>query len=210
MTKTIDRIALALALALSATPALAEESGWGIDLTVHGGMDRYDSVGLRSGLSSTDFSSSQQLDDASQTYGGTAIVRLGMLDLGAIGELGRAGKSNTTTVIGALGGLNFDLRPLRLEALAEVGGHRYGNALRNSAIIADSNRSDWLAYVGLRPGLSVSFGEDGRWLLGVWGFARWDVTRKNVQVTLQNGSGTGSYKLGGSQFGAALRFGISL
>ena len=143
------------------------------------------------------------------SVGATAIVRLGLLDLGVIGELGRPGENNTTTAIGVLGGINLDLRPLRIEALGEAGGHRYGNALENSAVIRDSSRSDWLAYVGLRPGVSVRLG-DSPWLLGVWGFARWDVTSKDVQVTLADGSGTGSYKLGGSQFGAQLRFGLTL
>ena len=55
----------------------------------------------------------------------------------------------------------------------------------------------------------MKLGEEGRWLLGVWAFARWDVTSKTVQVTLADTT-TGSYKLGGSQFGGALRFGFSL
>jgi hypothetical protein len=209
MTKTIARTPLALALALVAAPALAEPPGPGVDVSVHYGVDKYDSVGLRNGLSSTDFSSSQQLSDASQSVGATVIARLGVLDLGVIGELGRPGKDNTTSVLGALAGLNFDVGMLRLEALAEAGGHRYGNALTNSAVIGNSTRSDWLAYAGLRPGVAVRLGETP-WFLGVWAFARWDLTSKNVQVTLQNGSGTGSYKLGGSQFGAALRLGVSL
>jgi hypothetical protein len=210
MTKTIARTTLALAFALVAAPALAEPPGSAIDLSIHYGVDKYSSVGLRSGLSGTDFSSSQQLDDASQSAGASVIARLGMLDLGVIGELGRPGKDNTTWVLGALGGLNLDVGSLRLEALGEVGGHRYDNALSNSAVIGDSTRSDWLAYAGLRPGLSVRLGETGTWFLGVWGFARWDLTSKDVQVTLQDGSGTGSYKLGGSQFGAALRLGVSM
>jgi len=207
--KTIARTLLALAFALVAASALAAPGDSGVDLSIHYGVDKYSSVGLRSGLSDTDFTSSQQLDDASQSVGATIISRLGMLDLGVIGELGRPGKDNTTSVLGALAGLNFDLGLLRLEALGEVGGHRYGNALRNPAVIGDSSRSDWLAYAGLRPGLSVRLGESP-WFLGLWGFARWDLTRKDVQVTLQDGSGTGTYELGGSQFGAALRLGVSI
>jgi len=209
MTRTL-RLALTLALALAAAPALAaEDGGWGFDITAHGGFDKYDSVGLRNGLDATDFSSSQQLKDASQSFGATAIARIGMLDVGAIGELGRPGKTNDTTVLGVLGGINLDVGPLRFEALGEVGGHRYGNAVHNSTIISESTGSDWLAYVGLRPGLSLKLGESGRWLLGVWAFARWDITSKTVQVTLADTT-TGSYKLGGSQFGGALRFGFSL
>jgi hypothetical protein len=209
MTKTIARTTLALAFALAASPALAKPAGSGLDLSIHYGVDKYDSVGLRSGLSSTDFTSSQQLGDASQSLGATVIARVGMLDLGVIGELGRPGKDNTTSVLGALAGVNVDVGPLRLEALGELGGHRYGNAVQNPSVIGDSDRSDWLAYAGLRPGVSVRLGESRTWFLGLWGFARWDLTSKDVQVTLQDG-GTGSYELGGSQFGAALRLGFSL
>src|SRR5215208_6666055 len=165
MTKTIARTTLALAFALAASPALAKPAGSGLDLSIHYGVDKYSSVGLRSGLASTDFSSSQRLDDASQSVGASVIARLGALDLGVIGELGRPGEDNTTSVIGALGGFNLDVGVLRLEALGEVGGHRYGNALRNSAVIGDSTRSDWLAYAGLRPGVSLRFGASGTWLV---------------------------------------------
>jgi len=209
MTRTL-RLALSLALALAAAPALAEDPGWGFDLSLHAGVDKYDSVGLRNGLETQPFSSSQQLKDASQSFGATGILRLGMLDVGAIGELGRPGKTNDTTVLGVLGGINLDVGPLRFEALGEMGGHRYGNAVHNSTLISESNRSDWLVYVGLRPGLSLRLGQDGRWLVGAWAFARWDITSATVPVTLQNGSSAGNYKLGGSQFGGSVRLGVAL
>ena len=101
-----------------------------------------------------------------------------MLDVGGIVELGRPGKTNTTTILGAVGGLNFDVGPLRLEALGELGGHRFGDILKDSAVVSQSTREAWLAYVGLRPGLSMRFGEGGKWLVGVWAFARWDITSK--------------------------------
>jgi len=209
MKKTCGRIVLALAVLLAAAPALAD-SGWGLDLTIHGGLDKYDVVGLKNGWAGTNFSDSQLLKDASRSIGASGIARIGMLDVGGIFEVGRPGKTDSTTVLGALAGINLDVGPVRLEALGEAGGHRYGNAVANSTIISTSSRSDWLGYVGLRPGVAVNLGQGGKWLLGVWGFARWDVTSKDVQVTLASGSGQGSYKLGGSQFGAALRFGISL
>ena len=43
-------------------------------------------------------------------------------------------------------------------------------------------------YVGLRPGVAYRFGsEDLGFLLGVWGYARWDVTEGNVPVTAGGG-----------------------
>jgi hypothetical protein len=209
MISHIARGALMLAVLLGAGPTRAEEGGVGFDLTLHGGLDKYDSVGLRSGLSSSSFTDGQRLKDTSQSYGLTGILRLGMFDVGALVELGRPGRDNNTMAIGVLGGLNLLLGSLQLEALGELGGHRYGDALHNSAVIADSSRSDWLAYVGLRPGIAVHLGEGGRILLGLWAFARWDVTSKDIPVTMADGTRNGSYKLGGTQFGAALRLGLS-
>jgi hypothetical protein len=209
MISQLARAALALTLLFAAGAARAE-GVVGVDLTLHGGVDKYDAVGLKSGLRSTDFTDAQQLRDASLSYGATAIVRLGALDAGALVELGRPGRANTTTAIAALAGLNLGLGGIQIDALGELGGHRYGDALHNPSVILDSNRSDWLAYVGLRPGISIHLGERGGVLLGIWGFARWDVTDKNIPVTLASGAGYGSYKLGGTQFGAALRLGFSL
>lgn len=208
MISKIARGAVVLALVFGAGSTVAVDLV-GFDLTLHGGVDKYDAIGFKSGLSKTDFTDAQQLRDASQTYGVTGVLRLGMLSAGALVELGRPGKPNTTTAIAALGGLNLVLGRLQLDALAELGGHRYGDALHNPAVILDSNRSDWLAYVGLRPGISLHLGESGNILLGLWGFARWDVTQKDVPVTLASGIGTGLYKLGGTQIGASLRLGLS-
>jgi len=208
MTSTTWRFASIAAFALLIAPATAA-GGSGIDLTLHGGVDKYDAVSLKSGLSKTDFTDEQQLRDASQSYGATAVGRLGLLSAGALVEFGRLGKPNTTTAIGALAGLNLVMGRLQLDALAELGGHRYGDALHNPDVVQDSNRSDWLAYVGLRPGIAVHLGEGGNILLGVWAFARWDLMRKDVAVTLASGGGEGAYELGGTQFGGALRLGIS-
>jgi hypothetical protein len=208
MTTTAVRCAFALAAALGAVRASATDS-LAFDFSLHAGLDKYDSVSLSNGLSSTDFSDAQQLRDASASYGATGILRLGPLDAGAIFELGRPGRRNDTTVVGALGGLNLLFGRLQIDALAEVGGHRYGDALSNTDVITSGSRSDWLAYAGLRPGIAVHLGDDGRWLLGIWAFSRWDLYRKSVPVTLQGG-GSGSYKLGGAQYGAAVRLGFSL
>lgn len=210
MTRPIVRFAAALTLALAASPAIAGEP-IGFDLSVHGGVDKYDAVSLKGGLSSTDFTDAQQLRDASFSLGATGIARLGMLELGALVEAGRPRRANTTTAIAALAGIGLELGGLRLEALGELGGQRYADALTNPAVVVDTNRSDWLAYVGLRPGISIRFGERGGGILGVWGYARWDVMDKDVRVTLASGAGgTGSYSLGGTQFGLALRLGFSI
>jgi hypothetical protein len=208
MTRHPLRAPLALLLVAAATPAAATGSV-GFDFTLHGGGDRYDVVTLRSGLAAADFTDEQRLRDTSLTVGATAIVRLGLLEVGVLGEVGRPGEENSTTTLGALAGVGLGLGRLRLEALGEAGGRRYVDALANPEVIRDSDRSDWLAYVGLRPGVSLRLGVNGNVILGVWGYARWDVTSEQVQVTLADLSGTGEYELGGSQVGAALRFGFS-
>lgn len=203
------RFAFPFLLALAAAPAAAWDPAFGFDFSLHGGVDRYDSVTLKSGLQAADFTDGQQLKDASLTTGATALVRLGLFELGLLGELGRPGRSNPTATFGALAGIGMSLGRLRLEGLGELGGRRYADALNNPAVIQDTNRADWLAYVGLRPGVSLRLGETGNWLIGVWGYARWDLMQKDVRVTLADLSGSGKYDLGGSQIGAALRLGIT-
>jgi hypothetical protein len=199
----------AVVISFVAAPALAED-GVGFDLSVHGGVDKYGAVDLKSGLSRSDFTDAQQMRDASTTLGATAIVRLGLLEVGALAEAGRPGKDNTSTAVAALGGLGLGLGRLHLEALGELGGHRYADALTNPRVIVDTNRSDWLAYVGVRPGLSLRLGERGGIILGLWGYARRDVTKREIPVTLADLSGTGAYDLGGTQVGLALRLGFAL
>jgi hypothetical protein len=201
---------LALSLLLSASTTLAGDGGGGgggLDLTIHYGLDKYDSVGLRSGLGGV--KNESLLKDTSTTVGATAIFRSGMLELGGIGEIGRPGQSGSTTLLGALGGLGFDLGRFRLEALGELGGHKYGDVLHDAAVVSRSRSDAWLVSVGLRPGLAMRLGPQDALLVGVWAFARWDVTSQDVQVNLGGGNSS-TYKLGGSQFGASLRVGISL
>jgi hypothetical protein len=202
MRKTLQS-ALALSLGLLASPALAG-SGSGLDLSLHYGLDKYDAVGLKSGLGGV--SSEGRLKDASTHVGATAIYWSGIGEIGVIGEIGRPGKSGSTTLLGALGGLGIGLGAFRLEGLGELAAHRYGNVLEDSTVVTRSKSEAWLVSVGLRPGLSVTFGP---LLVGVWAFARWDVTSQDVQVNLGGGN-VSTYKLGGSQFGASLRAGVRL
>jgi len=209
MTRKLLRFVFPAVALLVALPARAWDPAFGLDLTLHGGWDRYDTVSLKSGLSNADFTDAQRMQDASLTAGATAILRLGLLEVGAIGEVGRPGRQNPTATVGALAGIGLNLGRLRIEGLGELGGHRYADALNNPSVIVDADRSDWLAYVGLRPGVALRLGDEGNALLGVWGYARWDLTTKGIPVTLADLSGDGKYELGGSQIGVALRLGLS-
>jgi hypothetical protein len=201
-TRRILQLALTLCLSLLAPSARAG----GFDLSIHGGLDKYDAVGLKSGLGGV--SKEGRLQDVSTHVGATAIFRGGLLELGAIGEVGRPGSDGATTLFGALAGLGLDLGSVRLEALGELGAHRYGDLFHDPGVVTRSESEAWLVSLGLRPGLSLRFGPQNMLLAGVWAFARWDLTSKDVQVNL--GSGESTYKLGGSQFGMALRLGFSL
>jgi hypothetical protein len=148
----LTQVGLALALVVLASPAFAQDDRR-LDLTLHAGLDRYDAVGLRSGVGG--LSSSSRLANTSSTLGATVIYRFGMGELGAIGELGRPGQDGGTTLIGALGGAGFDLGLTRLELLGELGAHTYGNVLHDASVVSRSVSAAWLVSAGLRPGLSM-------------------------------------------------------
>ena len=146
-----------------------------------------------------------------QIAGGDLILHLGTLELGAIADTSFKSGSASQTAVGGLAGVGFGLLGLRLEALGEVGGQRYGDFLKNPSIVTAGSKSEWLAYVGLRPGLTYRFDAGPAGLLvGLWAFVRWDLTTSTVPVTVASASGTspGSVKLGGATIGAAARVGL--
>jgi len=208
----LRRVSLLALLALS-LPALARADLIAVGAEVYGGYNKYDSVGLKSGVDAS-LSDKALLKSASTHVGLLATVKLTMWELGALAELGQNKGSTATTVVGGLVGPAIDLGDLRLEILGELGGRRYGNFLDDPKVVTKGSSEAWLAYVGARPGLSIRFGTVLKMMVGVWGFARWDLTTKEIPVTVTPTAGgpsaTASYKLGGSSFGASLRLGISL
>jgi hypothetical protein len=148
-------------------------------------------------------------EDTSQIVGGTILVNLGILDIGAIVDTTLSDKGPDQTAIGALAGIRIGDK-LRLDLLGEIGGHRYGNVFDDADVVTGSTSEQWLMYVGLRPGLAYKFGSGGPgFLVGVWGFARWDVTSETVPVNAGSGvPSPGEVELGGTTIGATLRAGI--
>ena len=135
----------------------------------------------------------------------------GPLQLGAIGDVTWKHDSASQSNLGALLGLKFDFDTIRIDALGEVGGHHYGNLANNPSIVSSSSTSQWLAYIGLRPGVIFQFSKPG-FFLGVWTYARWDLTSKNVPVTVSSAGSAvsdGTVKLGGTSIGADLRAGFT-
>jgi hypothetical protein len=151
-------------------------------------------------------------DDSLQIAGGTLVLNLGVFELGAVVDK-TFGSGVTQTALGGLVGLRIGDK-LRLDLLGEAGGHRFGDFTDDPSVITASSTNEWLFYVGLRPGIAYRFDVSPGFglLLGIWGFARWDVTDKSVPVTVGGVSGTapGNVDLGGTSIGVTLRAGIEL
>ncbi len=143
-----------------------------------------------------------------QMAGGDLLLNLGGLELGAIVDTTFGNDTASQTAIGALAGVALGTT-LKIDLLAEAGGHRYGNFASNPEIVTASSKDQWFFYVGLRPGFTVKLG-GGPLSIGVWGFVRWDVNTENVPVTVGSAGSAGSYKLGGTTIGATLRLGFEL
>lgn len=152
--------------------------------------------------------------DSLQLVGGDLLIDFGgPLEVGAIIDGTWARHSATQTAIGALLGLKLSLGSMRIDLLGEAGGHRYGNLTGSSSVLTTGSDSEWLAYVGLRPGIAFRLGPPGRpgLLLGVWAFARWDLNDERVPVTVSgagDAAADGSVRLGGPSIGATLRAGV--
>ena len=190
---------------LVAAALLAPDLARGVGLTVEGfyGLTRPPETNISNALEDRNI-----FDDSLQLAGADVLIRLGAFELGAIADVNWGDGTATQSAIGALAGVALPLGPARLDLLGEIGGQRYGNLARNPNIADTDTREQWLAYVGLRPGLAFKVGGVGPGLsVGVWTFARWDLQKEDVPVTFEGG-GTGDYELGGVTLGATLRVGV--
>lgn len=178
-------------------------------LTIEGfyGVERPPATDFSAAVSGV--TSSSLFDSALQMAGGDVLLRLSVLELGVIGDTTFGSDRASQAAIGGLAGIAFG-ESTRLDLLAEAGGHAYGNLAHNPDFVVSSS-TQWLFYVGLRPGISFKLG-DGPLSLGLWGFARWDVTSHDLPVTLSSVStgNAGTYKLGGTTIGLTLRLGLVL
>jgi hypothetical protein len=147
-------------------------------------------------------------DSSLQLAGGTVLLDLGGFELGAIIDQ-TFGDGVQQTAVGGLVGLRLGDK-LRLDLLGEAGGHRFGDIRDDPSVVTASSSDEWLFYVGLRPGLAyrIDLVPGAGLLVGVWGFVRWDVTDKNVPVTVGGAGDAGDVELGGVSVGATLRAGI--
>ncbi len=194
-------LALAAALALSG-PVFARAdtspgSAWSLTLSGWGGLSRYDVLGLKHGVGQLGWN---DLNGNLDAYGGSALLRLGWLDVGALYE-GSFRQVTNSFVLTPLAGVKWDLSDLvRLDLLGELGGHRITN-------IGGAAQSVWLPYVGFRPTLSLRlpFGP-ARLVLSASPFARWDLVKKEVS----SGTAGTSYDVGGTTFGLVGGVGLEI
>lgn len=150
-------------------------------------------------------------DNSLQIAGGDIIFHLGLLEIGAIADFSWKSGSARQTAVGGLIGVGGDMGQLRLELLGEVGGQRYGDFTENREILTASSSEEWFAYVGVRPGIAYRFSSDGPgFIIGIWGFARWDLDSSDVRVTVARADdvSAGSLELGGTTIGAVARLGF--
>ena len=209
MIRRIVPILFAAALAV-----LPEAARAAVSIEVFYGLSRPRADSFRQAASGT-ANDPNLVRDSLNIAGGDLILHMGLFELGAIIDTSWKSGSASQTALGALIGVGGDYAGwLRLEALGEVGGQRYGNFGNDPSIVTSGSSQEWLMYVGLRPGVAVHvpLAEGGKIgaLLGVWGFARWDLNTSNVPETVGNAGSTspGSVKLGGTTVGAELRFGL--
>lgn len=198
-------LALAAALALAAPRIGAAGEGWSLTLGVWGGVSRYDVMGLKHGVGTVDGSDGEDLLDGNfDTVGGSALLRLGWLDLGVLYEGTLLESDAKNEVLTPLVGVAWDLsRNLRLDALVELGGHRI------TGVGSDAD-TVWLPYVGLRPSLSYRMPVGPvRLVLSATPFARWDLVKKDVAADSSSTDPT-VYELGGTTFGLVGGVGIEL
>jgi hypothetical protein len=186
-------------------PATTRASG----LQIEGfyGLERPPTTSFSAAVSGTG-SASHLFNTSLQLAGADVLLDLGGLELGAIIDTTFGNDTASQTALGGLVGLALDAGGAKLDLLAEVGGHRYGNFASHPDVVTSSSSNQWLAYVGLRPGFTFKLG--GPLSLGLWAFVRWDVTTQDLPVTVGNAGSAGSYKLGGTTIGATVRLGFSL
>lgn len=204
----LRRILLVAAAVAIVAPAAASA----IDLQLEGfyGLERPPSTSFSAAVSGAGNtgSASGLFNSSLQLAGGDVLLNLDGLELGAIIDATFGNDTASQTALGALGGFALSAGGAKVDLLAEVGGHRYGNFASNPDIVTSSSSSEWLAYVGLRPGLSFRLG--GPLSVGLWAFVRWDVNSRDLPVTVRNAGSAGSYKLGGTTIGATVRLGFAL
>jgi hypothetical protein len=204
-------LALAAALALAAPGAGAAADGWSLTLGVWGGVSRYDVLGLEHGVGNVGSEDGQDLIDGNfDTVGASALLRLGWFEIGALYEGTLFDDEAQSEVLTPLVGFKWDVTDLiRLDVLAELGGHRITDIGAGNDALSDSPETVWLPYVGIRPGLSLRLPlGPTRLVVSATPFARWDLVKK--EVTYGTAETHTVYEAGGTTFGVVGGLGLEI
>ena len=212
-------LALAATLALSVPEAARAGTGpdasWSLTLGVWGGVSRYDVLGLQHGVGTIDAQDGEDLlQGRFDTWGGSAVLRLGWLDLGLLYERSPGDEGAASAVFTPLAGIAWNLTDLfRLDLLAELGGHQISNIGESGSWDPSTTETVWLPYVGVRPTLSMRLPVGPiRAIVSLAPFARWDLVEKEVEIEVTSGTTTtlNTFEAGGSTFGIVLGAGFEL
>ncbi len=205
-------LALAAALALAAPRAARAGDGWSLDLGVWGGVSHYDVLGLAHGVSAVGASEGQDLIQGNfNTVGGSALLRIGWLDLGVLYEGTLLDTDAKNEILTPMVGIAWDLsQRLRLDLLAELGGHRITGVGSGNGLLAEPPKTVWLPSLGVRTsfGYRLPVGAVGL-VLSATPFVRWDLVRKDVSVQTSSLDPT-VYEAGGTTFGLVFGAGIEI
>jgi hypothetical protein len=200
--------AFALAALLALPSVTRAEDSWGLTLQVLGGVSRYDVGGLQSGIQNQ---GADMLNDKASVTGGLALLRFESLDVGLIYEGGQLATTGQSVVLTPTLGLAIPIGDLlRLDLLAELGGHKISGVSTTNGGVDYSQASDvWLPYVGARPMLTLRIPVGPIHLVGsLAAWARWDLVEKSTTLQSSAGSATLPYTLGGVTFGLSAGAGL--
>lgn len=207
-------LALAAALALAAPAPGAAGEGWSLTLGVWGGVSRYDVLGLRHGIGTVGSADGQDLIDGNfNAVGGSVVFRVRWLDLGVLYEGTLVDGDARSEVLTPLVGFKWDFGDsVRLDVMAELGGHRIKDIGSGNDLLAEPPKTVWLPYVGIRPSLSLRWPVGpARLVLSATPFARWDIVKKEVVVQTSSGPDPRTvYEAGGTTFGVVGGVGIEI
>jgi hypothetical protein len=197
---------LAAALLALALPSAAAALGpLSLTLEAWGGIQRADPLRVVGGTASVPPGAQDRLDGTFDVVGVSLIAKTSFLEVGLSYDRSFTAERTQVSTLTPLAGVAVDVSVLRLELLAEWGGHRYGD-------IAGSRERVTVGFVGVRPGVSLRLPLAGpvRWVVGVWGFARWNLSADEVAVAAPPPAiGTTIYRVGlGPTLGVAGRLGL--
>lgn len=204
-------LALVAAVALAAPGAGAASDALSLTLGVWGGVSRYDVLGLQHGVGNVGSEDGKDLIEGDfDTVGASALLRLGWFEIGALYEGTLFDAEAQSEVVTPLVGFKWDLTGfLRLDVLAELGGHRITNIGAGNEVLSETPETVWLPYVGIRPGLSLRLPlGPTRVVVSATPFARWDLVKKEVTYGTEETHTV--YEVGGSTFGVVGGLGLEI